>query len=103
VFTNYLLPQQKLVSNSRAGPKVIKKHDQGQTPRQWAGKHPNVRKMPIIRMSAQFKQIHPGALSPQILALTRRLETIAPAKKPARIQPAIISSWNACRHAEIAT
>jgi hypothetical protein len=103
VFTNYLLPQQKLISKTRAGAKVIKKHDHGQTPHQRAGKNPTVRKLPIIRMNAQFKQIHPTALSRQILALTGRLETIALAKKPAPVKPSVNISWNARHHAEIAT
>jgi transposase InsO family protein len=103
VLTNCLLPQQKLISKTRVGAKVIKKHDQGQTPHQRAVSDPNVRKMPIIRMNAQFKKLYPAALSRQILALTGRLETIALAKRPAPTKPAINSSWNTRRHAEIAT
>jgi len=96
VFTNYLLPQQKLISKTRRGAKVIKKHDRGQTPHQRAVRHPAMRKMPVIRMNAQFKTIHPAAVSRQILAL-------AIAKKPAPVKPAVSSTWNHRRHAEIAT
>jgi hypothetical protein len=35
-FTNYLLPQQKLLSKTRHGAKVVKKHDQALTPHQRA-------------------------------------------------------------------
>ena len=103
VFTNYLLPQQKLISKTRIGAKVIKKHDRGQTPHQRAAAHPQVRKMPVIRMNAQFNKIHPVALSRQILDLTGTLETLALAKKPAPAKPAVNSAWNARHHAEIAT
>lgn len=103
VFANYLLPQQKLISKTRQGAKVIKKHDRGQTPHQRAINHPAVRKMPMIRMNAQFKKIHPAALSRQILDLTGRLETIAVAKKPAPAKPAVNTAWNHRHHAEIAT
>lgn len=57
--------------------------------------HPNVQKMPIIRMNAAFKQMQPGALSRQILALSGRLETLAVAKKPAPVKPAVNYAWNA--------
>lgn len=101
VFTNYLLPQQKLISKTRQGAKVIKKHDRGQTPHQRAVAHPAVRKMPVIRMNAQFKRIHPAALQRQVLNLTGRLETLALAKKPAPAKPAINHAWNARPHAEV--
>lgn len=73
VFTNYLLPQQKLIFKQRRGAKVTKKHDRATTPHQRAIAHPGVRKMPIIRMNAAYKQIKPAALSRSVLALTGRL------------------------------
>ncbi|MEV7573341.1 transposase family protein [Pseudarthrobacter sp. NPDC089323] len=93
VFTNYLLPQQKLVSKQRYGAKVTKKHDAPATPHQRAVRHPRMRKSPVIRMNATFKRIKPGALSRQILALTAELETLASAKKPAPIKP-VNRAWN---------
>ena len=77
IFTNYLLPQQKLLAKHRHGAKVSKKHDAPATPHQRAIRHERMRKRPIIRMNAAFKQIKPGALSRQILALTAQLETLA--------------------------
>lgn len=93
-LTNYLLPQQKLIFKQRRGTKVTKRHDRATTPHQRAIIHPAMRKMPIIRMNAGFKQIKPATLSRGILALTGRLETIALAKAPAAIKPAVNRAWN---------
>lgn len=94
VFTNYLLPQQKLIFKQRTGAKVTKKHDKAATPHQRAIQHPTVRKMPVIRMNAQFKKLKPATLSREILALTGRLETLALAKTPAAVKPAVNRAWN---------
>ncbi|MGC2978065.1 integrase, partial [Brevibacterium sp. FAM 25378] len=67
VFTNYLLPQQKLISKTRHGAKVSKKHDQPKTPHQRAIAHETMRKRPIITMNAAFKRIKPAALERQVL------------------------------------
>lgn len=94
MFTNYLLPQQKLIFKQRNGAKVTKKHDQATTPHQRAIAHPSERKMPVIRMNAAFKKIKPATLSRHILALTARLETLATAKAPAPVKPAINRAWH---------
>lgn len=93
VFTNYLLPQQKLVFKQRHGAKVTKKHDTATTPHHRAIRHPGVKKMPIIRMNAAFKQIRPASLSRGILALTGRLQALALAKSPARVKPVVNQSF----------
>ncbi|MGW6175423.1 DDE-type integrase/transposase/recombinase [Arthrobacter sp. NPDC055138] len=93
-FTNYLLPQQKLIEKQRKGAKVIKKHDAPATPHQRAARHETMRKRPVIHMNAAFKRIKPGSLSRRILALAAELETLALAKKPARIKP-VNTAWNA--------
>jgi hypothetical protein len=93
VFTNYLLPQQKLLEKHRHGAKVTKKHDTPATPHQRAIRHPAMRKRPIIGMNAAFKRIKPGALSRQILALTAQLETLSRAKQPAAFKP-VNRAWN---------
>jgi len=80
VFTNYLLPQQKLVQKTRHGAKVSKIHDQPATPHQRAIAHPAVKKMPVIRMNAAFKKIGVMQLSRQILGLTGTLEKLAVSK-----------------------
>ena len=45
-----------------------------------------MRKLPAIRMDAEFKHIKPAALSRQALAWTAELETLAPAKNPAPVR-----------------
>jgi hypothetical protein len=84
LFTNYLLPQQKLISKERHGAKVVKKHDAALTPHQRAANHPEIRKRPVIAMNAQLKGLKPAALSRQILALTGQLETLTQAKSAPR-------------------
>jgi transposase InsO family protein len=93
VFTNYFLPQQKLVFKQRNGAKVTKKYDTATTPHHRAIGHEQMRKRAIIQMNAQFKRIKPGALSRQILALTGELETMALAKRPAERKPAVNYSF----------
>ncbi|GAB3795130.1 DDE-type integrase/transposase/recombinase [Humibacter antri] len=95
MFTNYLLPQQKLVFKQRNGAKVIKRYDTATTPHQRASTWPGMRKMPIIRMNAEFNRVQPAAQSRQILALTGRLEVLALAKKPAGVKPPVNRAWNA--------
>lgn len=77
VFTNYLLPQQKLVSKTRHGAKVTKKHDRPATAYQRAVEYPGMGKRPIITMNAQFKKIRVMALSRKIFAPTGELDTIS--------------------------
>ena len=93
-FTNYFLPQQKLIFKQRHGAKVTKRHDKATTPHQRAIAHENMRKRPIITMNAAFKRIKPAALSRQILALTGQLETLAQAKKAPRAKPPVNHAWN---------
>ena len=88
VFTNYLLPQQKLVFKQRNGAKVVKRYDRAATPHQRAVAHPEVRKQPVITMNATFKRLKPATLSRQILALTGELEALAIAKAPAKVRQA---------------
>jgi hypothetical protein len=94
VFTNYLLPQQKLIFKQRTGAKVTKRYDTAATPHQRAGAHDAVRARPKITMNAAFKRLKPAALSRQILALTGELETLTLAKKAPRAKPAVNRSWN---------
>jgi hypothetical protein len=95
VFTNYLLPQQKLVFKQRNGAKVTKRYDTATTPHQRAIARDDMHKRPIMGMNAEFTRIRPAALSRNILALTGELETLALAKKPAAVKPAINRAWNA--------
>ena len=70
------------------------RYDTATTPHQRAIAREDMRKMPIIRMNAEFKRVHPAAQSRQILALTGRLETLALAKKPAAVKPPVNSARN---------
>ena len=94
LFTNYFLPQQKLVFKQRNGAKVTKRHDTATTPHQRAIAHDGMRKRPAITMNAAFKRIKPAALSRQILALTGQLEVLAQAKKAPRSKPPVNTAWN---------
>ncbi len=94
VFTNYYLPQQKLVFKQRNGAKVTKRHDVATTPHQRAIAHVGIRKRPIITMKAEFKRIKPAAMSRHILALTGDLEILAQAKKAPRARAAVNHAWN---------
>ena len=94
LFTNYFLPQQKLIFKQRNGAKVTKRHDTATTPHQRAIAHEHMRKRPIITMNAAFKRIKPAALSRQILALTGGLEVLAQAKKAPRSKPPVNTAWN---------
>ena len=93
-FTNYFLPQQKLIFKQRNGAKVTKRHDTATTPHQRAIAHEGMRKRPIITMNAAFKRIQPVALSRQILALTGQLEVLSQAKKAPRSKPPVNTAWN---------
>lgn len=94
LFTNYLLPQQKLVSKQRYGAKVIKHYDIPATPHQRAIKHPKMRKRPVITMNAAFKRIKPAHLQREILRLTGELEKLSLAKKIPPAKPPINTRWN---------
>jgi hypothetical protein len=93
-FTNYLLPQQKLVFKQRHGAKVTKKYDIATTPLQRALREANRSKRSIITMDEQLAGIKPAASSIHILAPTGVLETPAVAKKPAAQKPAVNYAFN---------
>lgn len=94
IFTNYLLPQQKLIAKVRVGAKVTKKHDAPATPHRRTKADPGVSPMAVLRMDTEYKKIRPAALSRQILSLTGRLETLATAKQPAPVKPPVNEDWN---------
>lgn len=93
-FTNYFLPQQKLIFKQRNGAKVTKRYDTATTPHQRAVADPTVRQHQKTTMNARFKQIKPATISRQILAKTSELETLAQAKKAPRTKPPVNRSWN---------
>jgi hypothetical protein len=81
-LTNYFYPQQKLVSKTRRGAKVSKKHDEATTPFHRAIDHPNTSVERIVAMTRTYSLINPAATQRQIQALTTQLVTLATSKAP---------------------
>jgi len=73
---------------------VTKRYDVATTPHQRAIAREDMRKMPIIRMNAEFKRVHPAAQSRQILALIGQLETLALANKPGAVNPSVNQTFS---------
>jgi hypothetical protein len=66
-FTNYLLPQQKLVSKTRYGAKMMTKvHDTPATPHKRAAADPRIDEKAAIGMNANYPKVRPAALSRQM-------------------------------------
>ena len=100
-FTNYLLPQQKLISKVRNGAKVTKRYDRAQTPAQRAINHRELAGANRSRLKRAMRSIHPGELSRAIGELTTRLERMALTKAPAPVKPRVNRSFNEPRHPEV--
>ena len=89
VFTNYLLPQQKLVSKVRTGAKVSKKYDAATTPHRRAERHAAVSDEDKAILAATYTGLNPAAVQRQIQALTAELLTITTSKAgPTKKAPA---------------
>jgi hypothetical protein len=101
VFTNYLLPQQKLISKVRHGAKVTKRYDRAQTPAQRAVAHPDLSDRDRARLTRAMRSVHPGELSRSIAELTSRLERLALSKAPAPVKPRVNRSFNQPRQPEV--
>jgi hypothetical protein len=99
-FTNYLLPQQKLVSKERHGAKVIKRYDRATTPADRAIAHPALVDRDRARLKRAMRSVHPGELSRSINDRTTRLERLALSKAPAPVGPRVNRSFNERRHPE---
>ena len=100
IFTNHLLPQQKLVSKERQGAKVKKRYDRATTPADRAIAHPLLADRDRARLKRAKRSVHPGELSRSINDLTTRLERLALSKAPAPIKPPVNRSFNEPRHPE---
>ena len=70
------------------GARPVKRHHTASTPHQRALAWPGVRKIPIIRMSTEYKTLNPAVLSRHILTLIDLLETLTLAKGRAGQKPA---------------
>jgi len=86
--TNFFLPQQKLLSKTRLGAKVIKKHDKAQTPYQRALTHPEVDITDKAGLTEQYSTLNPAQVQRDILALSHALGRLVTATDlPSHIHP----------------
>ena len=79
-LTNYFYPQQKLLSKTRNGAKVSKKHDEAATPFHRAIDHPTMAVQRIVALTRTYSLINPAATQRQVQALTAQLFTLATSK-----------------------
>lgn len=79
-LTNYFYPQQKLVSKTRVGAKVSKKHDKATTPHRRAERHDKVGAEDKAILADTYAGINPAAIQRQIQALTSELLTLTTSK-----------------------
>jgi hypothetical protein len=88
LLTNHFAPQQKLVSKTRIGAKIIKKYDAPKTPfHRVLDDSGTVRKSVKTQLAHQNKQLNPAAIQRQIRALTEQLLTLTPSKKGPKPKP----------------
>jgi hypothetical protein len=99
-FTNLVLTQQKLVSRTRVGSKVIKRHDRATTPHQRiidAGVLSPARRAGLTK---RRNNLHPGQLQREIARLCDQLERLSLAKAPAP-RHSVNRAFNPPLHPEI--
>jgi len=92
LFTNYFLPQQKLVFKQRNGAKVTKKYDVPTTPHRRAERHREVSAQDKTIMKDTLTGLNPAAIQRQIQALTAELLTLTTSKASARRKPKIATT-----------
>jgi len=86
--TNFFLPQQKLISKTRVGAKIVKKHDTAQTPYQRTLTHPEVDIADKAALTGQYTTLNPAAIQRDILALSHALGQLVTANDlPHHIHP----------------
>jgi len=99
-FTNLVLTQQKLLSRTRVGAKVIKRHDQATTPYQRAIDAGVLTPAQRGALTRGRNALHPGQLQREIARLCHQLERMALAKAPATHRP-VNRSFKDPRPAEV--
>ena len=82
-YTNLILTQQKLVSRTRVGAKVVKRHDAAATPFERAVRSGVLTPAQRGGLTRARNAIHPGELQREIARLCARLERLALSKAPA--------------------
>jgi len=84
--TNFFAPQQKLVSKTRKGAKVIKRHDVAQTPYQRLLGDERIDDDVKTALTRQYRELNPAQLRRDILALSDQLLELTRTKR--RMTPA---------------
>jgi hypothetical protein len=85
---NFFSPQQKLISKTRHGAKVIKRYDLAQTPYQRVLASPHVSPQIKNTLTAQYRQLNPAQIRRDILTLSEQLLDLVKAKhQPTRTGP----------------
>jgi hypothetical protein len=97
VYTNHLLAQQKLLSKTRDGAKVVKRYDRAATPYQRAAAHRATSAANRKTMDRAMAGVRPGELHRGIAELAARLERMALSKAPAPVRPAVNRAFNEWR------
>ena len=80
LHVNFFSPQQKLISKTRIGAKVIKKYDTAQTPYQRVIASPHVTKKIKTTLTRQYRSLNPAQIRRDILALNDQLLELVKAK-----------------------
>jgi hypothetical protein len=80
LHVNFFSPQQKLISKTRIGSKVIKKYDTAQTPYQRVIASPHVTKKIKTTLTRQYRSLNPAQIRREILALNDQLLELVKAK-----------------------
>lgn len=96
LMTNFFSPQQKLISKTRDGAKVIKKHDRAKTPYQRLLARNDIPQSTKDNLTRWYDQLNPAQIRRDIAARQQRLFDLAaakghpnrvPALRPSRAQP----------------
>lgn len=83
---NFFSPQQKLISKTRIGAKVIKRYDRARTPYQRVMASPDVTKKIKTTLTRQYRSLNPAQLRRDILTLNDQLLDLVRAKhQPIRL------------------
>ena len=93
-YTNYFQAQQRLISKTRNGAKVTKKYDKAQSPFQRASEPRVTSKAAKLTMNKTMATLRPGGLFREIQGICRELESMALAKAPAPVKPAVNRAFN---------
>jgi hypothetical protein len=88
-LTNYFYPQQKLISKTRKGAKITKKHDEARTPFHRAIDHSTTGVERIVALTRTYSMINPAATQRQVQALTAQLLALTTAKAGPATQPQV--------------